>query len=98
MSRNGNEQYFSFHFNFHFFNFVHFVQVFHLASFCDKLLKPITTNKYTVKDSFSFANKVEELDPYLATASFDLLALMSRIFIETKHVLIVYQKVLFIFY
>ena len=71
---------------------------FHLASFCDKLLKPITTNKYTIKDSFSFANKVEELDPYLATASFDLLALMLRIFIETKHVLIVYQKVLFVFY
>ena len=29
-----------------------------LAKFCDKLLKPITNNKYTTKDSFSFAKEV----------------------------------------
>ena len=30
-----------------------------LAKFFNKLVKPITTNKYTIEDSFSFANEVE---------------------------------------
>ena len=33
-----------------------------LAKFCDKLLKPITTNEYTIK---GFAKEVEEFDPNL---------------------------------
>ena len=41
-----------------------------LAKFCDKLLKPITTNEYTIKDSFSFAKEVEEFDSKLIMASF----------------------------
>ena len=43
-----------------------------LAKFCDNLLKPITTNEYTIKDSFSFAKKVAEFDPNLIMASFDV--------------------------
>ena len=29
-----------------------------LAKFCDQLLKPLTNNKYALKDSFSFAKEV----------------------------------------
>ena len=32
-----------------------------LAKFCDKLLKPIITNEYTIKDSFLFAQKLKNL-------------------------------------
>ena len=71
-----------------------------LVTFCDKLLKPITTNKYTAKDSFSCAK--EEFDLNLAITNFDvkslsptfllqkLLVFVSRILMETKHILIVY--------
>ena len=31
-----------------------------LAKFCDELLKPLTNNEYTIKDSFSFAKEVLE--------------------------------------
>ena len=79
-----------------------------LAKFCDKLLKPIITNEHTIKDSFSF-DKVDKFDRNLIMASFDvkslftfllhkLLTFVSRIFIETKHILTVYQKVLFVGY
>ena len=76
--------------------------IYKLAKFCDKLLKLITTNKYTIKDSFSFAKEVEELDHNLIKVSFDvkslfnnifytgLLAFLLRIFTETKHILTVY--------
>ena len=36
-----------------------------LAKFCDKLLKPITTNEYTIKDLFSFAKEMKTLIPIL---------------------------------
>ena len=36
-----------------------------LAKFCNKLLKPATTNEYTTKDSLSFVKQVEEFDPNL---------------------------------
>ena len=38
-----------------------------LAKFCDKLVKPITTNEYTIKHWFSFAKEVEEFDSNLIT-------------------------------
>ena len=50
-----------------------------LAKFCDKLLKTINTNEYTVKDSFSFAKEVEELDTNLIMASFDVKSLFINI-------------------
>ena len=49
------------------------------ARFCDKLLKPITTNEYTIKDSFSFTQEVEEFDPNLVMVSFDVKSLLSNI-------------------
>ena len=50
-----------------------------LAKFCDKLLKPITTNEYTIKDSFSFAKEVEEFDSNLKMATFDVKSLFTKI-------------------
>ena len=47
-----------------------------LAKFCDKLLKPITTNEYTIKD---FAKEVEEFDPNLIMASSDVKLLFTNI-------------------
>ena len=43
-----------------------------LAKLCSKLLKSITTNEYTIKDSFPFIKKVEEFDPNLVMASSDV--------------------------
>ena len=40
-----------------------------LAKFCNKLLKPRTTNEYIIKDFFSFAKEVEEFDPNLDMVS-----------------------------
>ena len=55
-----------------------------LAKFCDKLLKPITTNEYTIKDSFSSAKEVEEFDPNLIMASFYVKSVFTNIsFTET---------------
>ena len=55
-----------------------------LAKFCDTLLKPITTNEYTIKDSLSFGKQVEEFYPNLVTASFNVKSLFINIpFTET---------------
>ena len=43
-----------------------------LAKLCSKLLKSITTNEYTIKDSFPFIKEVEEFDPNLVMASSDV--------------------------
>ena len=73
-----------------------------LAKFCDKLLKPITTNEYTIKALFSFA---KEIDHNLIMVSFNVesrfsnihlpetISLLLRNSIETIHILIVYPKV-----
>ena len=50
-----------------------------LAKFCDKLLKVITTSGYTIKGLFSFAKGVEEFDPNLIMASFDVKSLFTNI-------------------
>ena len=78
------------------------------------ILSPIGTPtyklEYTVKDSFPFAKEVEEFDPGLIMATSDvksvfsrtflqkLLAFMSIIFIESKRLLIIYEKKFFITY
>ena len=49
------------------------------AKFCDKLLKPITTNEYTIKDSFSFAKEVEEFNPNFIIARFDVKSIFTNI-------------------
>ena len=50
-----------------------------LPKFRDKLLKPITINEYTIKHLFSFVIEVEEFDPYLTMASFDIKSLFTNI-------------------
>ena len=50
-----------------------------LVKFCEKLLKPIMFNEYTIKNYFSFAKEVEEFDPNLVMASFDVKCLFSNI-------------------
>ena len=47
-----------------------------LAKFCDKLLKPITTNEYTIKALFSFA---KEIDHNLIMVSFNVESRFSNI-------------------
>ena len=41
-----------------------------LSKFCDQLLKPLTNNDYTIKDSFSFTKVVVEFDTSLFMANF----------------------------
>lgn len=43
-----------------------------LAEFCDQLLKPLTNNKYTRKDSFSLAKEVLQFKASLFMTSFDI--------------------------
>ena len=50
-----------------------------LAKFCDQLLKPLTNNEYTIKDSFLFAKEVLELDASLFMANFDIKSLFTSI-------------------
>ena len=50
-----------------------------LVKFCNKLLKPITTNEYTTKDSLSFVKQVEEFDPNLVVASSSVKSLFINI-------------------
>lgn len=74
-----------------------------LAKFCDKLLKRISTIEYAMKGSFSFAKEVKDYimkffdvrSPF-KNLSQKLLAFVSKMFIENKHILIIYQKLLFI--
>ena len=44
---------------------------YNLVKFCDRLLKSLTSNDYTIKDSFSFAKEVLEFDASCFMASFD---------------------------
>ena len=46
-----------------------------LDKFCDQFFKPLTSNKYTIKDSFSFAKDVLEFDASLFMAGFDIKSL-----------------------
>ena len=42
----------------------------------------MTTNKYTIKDSFSFAKEVEEFDHNLIMNSFDVKSLFNTFLIQ----------------
>ena len=52
---------------------------YNLVKFCDQLLKPLTSNDYTIKDSFSFANEVLDFDASCFMASFDIKSLSTNI-------------------
>ena len=46
--------------------------IYNLAKFCDQLLKPLSSNDYTIKDSFSFTKKVLDFNASCFMASFDV--------------------------
>ena len=48
---------------------------YNLAKFCDQLLKPLTSNDYIIKDSFSFTKEVLDFDGSCFVASFDIKSL-----------------------
>ena len=50
-----------------------------LAKFCDQLLKPLTNNECTIKESFLFAKEVLEFDASLFMASFYIKSLFTSI-------------------
>ena len=52
---------------------------YNLVKFCDQLLKPLTSNDYTIKDSFSFAKKALDFDASCFMASFDIKSLFTDI-------------------
>ena len=43
-----------------------------LAKFLVLILEPLTTNEYTIKNSFTFAEELQSFDSKLVMASFDL--------------------------
>ena len=48
---------------------------YNLAKFCDQLLKSLTSNDYTIKDSLSFAKEVLDFDASRFMANFDIKSL-----------------------
>ena len=46
------------------------------------ILEPLTTNKYTVKDSFNFATEIVEQDPSNVIGSLDIDSLFTNILLE----------------
>ena len=52
---------------------------YNLAKFCDQLLKPLTSNDYTIKNSLSFAKEVLDFDASCFMASFDIKSLFTNI-------------------
>ena len=66
-----------------------------LTTFSDQLLKPLTNNEYTIKESFSFAKEVLEFDTPLFMASFDLKSLFTNILLtETLNLCVFVYKTL----
>lgn len=51
-----------------------------LAKFFVSMLEPITVNKYTIKDSFCFAEKLSNYDSNLIMARFDVESSFTNIF------------------
>ena len=50
-----------------------------LAKFLVPMLKTLATNEYTIKDSFTFAEELQNFDSKLAMASFDIESLFTHI-------------------
>ena len=50
-----------------------------LAKFLVPILESLTTNEYTIKDSFTFAEELQSFDSKLVVASFDIESLFSNI-------------------
>ena len=52
---------------------------YNLAKFFVPILKPLTENKYSVKDSFSFCKDLSEMEPKFYMTSFDMESLFTNI-------------------
>ena len=52
------------------------------AKFFVPILKEFTLNKYTVRDSFSFCDEIQEQDNNLYIASFDIESVFTNIFLD----------------
>ena len=50
-----------------------------LAKFLVPILEPLTTNDYTIKDSFTFAEELQSFDSKLVMVSFDIESLFTNI-------------------
>ena len=50
-----------------------------LAKFLVPILEPLTTNEYTIKDSFTFVEELQSFDSKLVMASFDIKSLFTNI-------------------
>ena len=57
---------------------------YNLAKFCDQLLKPLTSNDYTIKDSSSFAKEILGFDASCFMASFDIKSLFTNMPLTEK--------------
>ena len=53
-----------------------------LAKFLVPVLEPLTTNDYTIKDSFTFAEELQTFDSKLVMASFDIESLFTNILLQ----------------
>ena len=53
--------------------------IYNLVKFCDQLLKPLTSNDYTIKDSYCFAKEVLDFDASCFMASFNIKSLFTNI-------------------
>ena len=50
-----------------------------LAKFLVPMLEPLTTNEYTIRDSFTFAEELQSFDSKLVMASFDIESIFTNI-------------------
>ena len=58
-----------------------------LSQYLNKLMKPLTTNQYTAKDSFSFTEDIRKQDSTLSMASLDIDSLFTDIPLDYRHLL-----------
>ena len=56
--------------------------IYNLAKFLVPLLEPITTNMYTIKNSFEFPKEIDDQDPGLSMATLDVESLFTNIPLE----------------
>ena len=72
-----------------------------LAKFLVPILEPLTTNEYTIKDSFTFAEELQSFDSKLVMASFDIesqLTFVWKIYFKIGLMSIICRKTLFVSY
>ena len=56
-----------------------------LAKFLVPMLEPLTTNEYTIKDSFILAEELQSFDSKLVMASFDIESVFTSISLQEKN-------------